>query len=115
MALWTPGSALNLPNLLENGLPLLGRFVFGPTAFLVVLLLDFIGPAIFVFAIWYRKFWEPWWASIYIGLFLINGLFAFLMVRDELRPAQILVPNLVYAAFLTVILWNRTYLVLSGE
>lgn len=109
MVLWSLGSAMNLPNLLENGLPLLGHFVFGLAAFLIVLMLDFIGPAVFLLALWHRKSWGPWWASIYIGLFLINGVFAFLMVRDELGVAQIIVPNLAYAAFLAVIWWNRTY------
>ena len=51
MVLWAIGSAMNLPNLLESGLPLLGSFVYGRTAFLVVLFFDFIGPAIFLYAL----------------------------------------------------------------
>jgi len=109
MILWTVGSAMNLANLIENGLPLLGRFVHGLSAFLVVLLLDFIGPAVFLYALWNRKPWGPQWAFFYIGLFIINGLVALLTVRGELGLAQILVPNLVCVAFLAVIFWKRDY------
>lgn len=34
MLLWAIGSAMNLPNPMENGLPVLGTFVFGTGAFL---------------------------------------------------------------------------------
>ena len=52
--LWLVGSLMNLPNLFENGLPLFGNFVYGMTAVLVVLVLDIIGPMIFLFALWNR-------------------------------------------------------------
>jgi hypothetical protein len=97
------------PLLLENGLPLLGRFVHGLSAFLVVLLLDFIGPAVFLYALWNRKPWGPKWAFFYIGLFIINGLIALLTVRDQLGLMQILVPDFVCAIFLAVIFWKRAY------
>ncbi len=109
MILWSVGSAMNLTNLLENGLPLLGRFVHGLSAFLVVLLLDFIGPAVFLYALWNRKPWGPKWAYFYIGLFIINGLVALLTVRDQVGLLQILVPSLVCAIFLAVIYWKRAY------
>jgi hypothetical protein len=109
MILWSVGSAMNLANLLENGLPLLGRFVHGFSAFLVVLLLDFIGPAVFLYALWNGKPWGPKWAFFYIGLFIINGLIALLTVRDQLGLMQILVPDFVCAIFLAVIFWKRAY------
>ncbi len=54
---WMVGAVMNLPNLIENGLPLFGTFVYGMAAVLVVLLLDIIGPITFLFALWNRKSW----------------------------------------------------------
>lgn len=109
MGLWAIGSAMNLPNLMANGLPVLGTFVFGISAFLVVLFLDFIGPLVFFYALWTRKSWGVAWAFFYIGLFILNGIVAFFTVSDQLGFVQILVPNLVSLVFLAVIFWKRSY------
>lgn len=114
MVLWAIGSAMNLPNLMENGLPLFGRFVFGTGVFLVVLFLDFIGPLVFLFALWNRKPWGVAWAFFYIGLFVLNGVVALLTVSDQLGFAQILVPNLISLLFLAVIFWKRSHFVDQG-
>ncbi|MFY0691789.1 MAG: hypothetical protein JXR14_07695 [Paracoccaceae bacterium] len=109
MGLWAIGSAMNLANLMENGLPVLGTFVFGIGAFLVVLFLDFIGPLVFFYALWNRNPWGVTWAFFYIGLFVLNGLVALFTVSGELGFALILVPNLVSLVFLAVIFWKRSY------
>ena len=109
MGLWAIGSAMNLPNLMANGLPVLGTFVFGIGALLVVLFLDFIGPLVFFSALWTRKSWGVAWAFFYIGLFILNGIVAFFTVSDQLGFVQILVPNLVSLVFLAVIFWKRSY------
>lgn len=109
MVIWSVGSVMNLPNLMKNGLPLLGTFVFGSNALFVALFLDIVGPLVFLYALWNRKTWGPSWAFFYIGLFLLNGIVAFFTVRDQLGLAQILIPNLVSLAFLTVIIRKREY------
>ena len=109
MGLWAIGSAMNLPNLMANGLPVLGTFVFGIGALLVVLFLDFIGPLVFFSALWTRKSWGVAWAFFYIGLFILNGIVAFFTVSDQLGFVQILLPNLVSLVFLAVIFWKRSY------
>jgi len=111
MVLWAIGSAMNLPILMEHGLPVMGTFVHGIGAFLVVLFLDFIGPLVFIYALWNRKSWGVKWASFYIGLFVINGIFALLTVSNQLGFAQILVPNFASLVFLAVIFWKRSYFV----
>lgn len=103
IVLWSVGSVMNLPILLETGLPLLGVFVRGTSAFLVVLLLDIIGPLIFLFALWNRKSWTAKWAFFYIGLFIINSAVAFFTVREQLGLPQILVPTIVSILFLAVV------------
>ncbi len=110
MIVWAIGSAMNLPNLMEDGLPVLGKFVFGIGAFFVVLFLDFVGPAVFFYALWNRKAWGVKWAFFYIGLFVLNGIVALLTVSEQLGFAQILLPNLVSLLFLAVIFWKRSYL-----
>ncbi len=107
--LWLVGSVMNLPNLFENGLPLFGNFVYGMTAALIVLLLDIIGPATFLFALWNRKSWAPRWAFAYIGIFILNNTVALFTVREELGLPQILVPTIASLIFLAVIFWKRNY------
>ncbi len=106
---WMVGAVMNLPNLIENGLPLFGTFVYGRTAALVVLLLDIIGPIMFLFALWNRKSWAAIWALAYIGLFILNNTVAFFTVREELGMPQILVPTAVGLIFLALIFWQRDY------
>ncbi len=107
--LWLVGSVMNLPNLFENGLPLFGKFVYGMTAALIVLLLDIIGPATFLFALWNRKSWAAKWAFAYIGIFILNNTVALFTVREELGLPQILVPTITSLIFLAVIFWKRNY------
>lgn len=114
MVVWAIGSAMNLPNLMENGLPVLGRFVYGFGAFLVVLFLDFMGPSIFFYALWNRKPWGVAWSFFYIGLFILNGIVALITVVDQLGFVQILVPNLVSLLFLAVIFWKRSFFAGTG-
>ena len=109
MAVWTIGSAMNLLNLMENGLPLFGRFVFGWSALIVVLTLDFVGPLTFIYALWQRKRWTVGWAFLYLGVFIGNGLIALFTVREQMGIPQILVPTILALGFLTVIFWQRNY------
>lgn len=107
--LWLVGAVMNLPNLMENGLPLFGSFVFGMSAALIVLLLDILGPMIFLFALWTRKSWAPKWALGYIGFFILNNTVALFTVRAELGLPQIVGPTIAGLVFLAVIFWKRRY------
>ena len=100
---------MNLPNLLENGLPLFGNFVYGISAAVVVVVLDVLGPAIFLFALWNRKSWAAIWAFAYMGIFILNSAVALFTVREELGLPQILVPATASLVFLAVIYWKRSY------
>lgn len=107
--LWMVGAVMNLPNLYQNGMPLFGSFVFGIKAAVLPLLVDIIGPVIFLFAIWTRKSWAAYWAFAYSGIFILNNTVALFTVRDELGLPQILVPSIASLIFLTVIFWKRDY------
>lgn len=107
--LWLVGAVMNLPNLMQNGLPLFGNFIYGIPAALVVLCLDVIGPVIFLFALWTRESWAAKWAFAYIGFFIVNSTVALFTVRDVLGLPQILVPTIASVIFLVVIFWKRDY------
>lgn len=107
--LWAIGAVLNAPNLFESGLPLLGVFIYGVPAILVVLLLDIIGPLVFLIALWSRKVWAAKWAFLYIGIFILNGVVAFFTVREVLGLPQILIPTIASIIFFIVIYRERNY------
>lgn len=107
--LWAIGAVLNLPNLVSNGMPVMGVFIYGPTAALLPIILDFIGPGAFLFALWHRKMWAPMCAGTYIGLFIVNNLVALFTVREVLGLPAILGPTAVAVLFLAVIYWQRHY------
>jgi len=109
LVLWSVGSAMNLPNLFESGLPLFGFFVYGITAALVVAFLDIVGPIAFLFALWNRKSWAAKWAFFYIGIFLLNSVIASFTVGEELGIPQIVMPTIASIIFLVVIYWQRSY------
>ena len=114
MFIWAVGSVLNLPNLMNNGLPLLGTFVFGYSALFVALFLDIVGPLVFLYALWNRKHRAAIWATFYIGLFILNGIVALFTVQQDLGLAQILAPNLACLAFLVVVFRKRRYFAGTG-
>jgi hypothetical protein len=107
--LWMVGAVMNLPNLIENGMPIYGTFVYGTSAAIFPLLVDFIGPAIFLFALWNRRPWAALWAFAYNGIFILNNTVALFTVREDLGVPQILVPTIASVIFLAVIFWKRDY------
>ena len=107
--LWVVGAAMNLSGLMANGLPLFGKFVFGVAVLPLVIYVDVIGPLVFLFALWTRKSWGVKWAFAYNGLFILNNMIAFFVLRDVLGLPQILVPTFVSVLFLGVIFWKRAY------
>jgi len=107
--LWMIGAVMNLPNLYENGMPVFGTFVYGMNAAILPLLLDFIGPVTFLFALWSRKSWAANWAFAYNGIFILNNAIALFTVREVLGMSQILGPTIASLIFLALIFWKRDY------
>ncbi|MBL4756918.1 MAG: hypothetical protein JKY32_04565 [Rhizobiales bacterium] len=107
--LWLVGAVINLPNLVENGLPLFGNFVFGKFAAVIVLFLDILGPMLFLFGLWTRRSWAPKWAFAYIGFFILNNTVALFTVSAKIGIPQIIAPTVAALIFLAVIYWKRSY------
>ena len=109
--LWSIGSVFAIPARHESGLPLLGVFVYGFVASLVVLLLDVVAPAAFLFALWNRKSWGASFALSYISAFILNSIVAFFAVREQLGLMPILVPLLFNLGFFIIIYRSRWYFI----
>jgi len=107
--LWISGAVMNIPYFYEKGMPLFGTFVYGLSATILPLLLDFIGPVTFLYALWSRKSWAAYWAFAYNGVFILNNTIAFFTVREELGLPQILVPTIASLVFVAVIFWKQSY------
>lgn len=108
-ATWMVGSVVNLPTLYQNGIPLFGTLVFGLNATLFPVLVDFVGPLVFLFALWTRQSWAAYWAFFYNSIFILNNAVALFTLSEELGLLQILIPSIVSLVFITVIYWNRSY------
>jgi len=109
LVFWLFGSVMNLPNLYANGMPLFGSIVYGINAAVLPLLVDIVGPVLFLIALWSRKTWAVYWAFAYNGIFILNNIIAGFTLREELGLPQILVPTIASFIFLTVIFWKRKY------
>ena len=107
--LWVIGSLMAISMRYEEGLPLLGVFVYGIVAVLIVLLLDIIAPLTFLFALWQRKSWAASFALTYIGIFILNSVVAFFTVREQLGLMPILIPLIFNIVFFLVIYNKRSY------
>jgi len=106
---WTFGSIMGLSMRYESGLPFFGVYVYGIIAGLIVVLLDIAAPLTFLFALWTRKSWGAAFAFVYITIFILNGIVALFMFREQLGLMQILIPTIVNIVFLGMIYRSRKY------
>ena len=109
--LWSIGSVFAIPARHESGLPLLGVFVYGFAAGLIVSLLDIVGPITFLFALWNRKSWGASFALSYIAVFILNSTVAFFTVKEQLGLIPILIPLLFNLGFFIFIYRSRWYFI----
>ena len=110
--LWVLGSIMAVSMRYEQGLPIMGVWVSGLLAARVVVLLDIIGPLVFLVGLWNRKSWAVTWAIAYNGLFVLNSAVAFFTFRDTLGAMPIMIPTLISLIFVTVIYRSREYFML---
>jgi len=106
---WVFGSIMGISMRYESGLPFFGIYVYGVIAGLVVVLLDIAAPLTFLFGLWTRKSWAPAFAFTYISIFILNGVVAFFIFREQLGLIQIIIPTILNMVFLGVIYGSRNY------
>ena len=107
--LWIIGSIFAIKGRYDLGLPFFGIFVYGIVASFIVLILDIIGPILFLIGLWNKKTWAPIVALTYISIFILNSLVAIFTIRDELGFIPILIPLLFNVVFLIIIYSNKKY------
>jgi len=109
LVFWIIGTIFNLSNIYRLGIPFFGLWTIGIIASFFAILLDIVGPTIFLFGLWTRKSWTPLIAYIYMPIFIINGVIAFFTFREQLGLLQILIPNIVELFFLMVVYSKSKY------
>ena len=109
LILWVIGSLFAIQRRYELGLPFFGLYIQGISASLMVMVLDVLAPATFLFGLWTRKNWAPLVAYTYMTIFLINGIIAIFTFREQLGLIQILIPNIAELIFLIVVYSKRKY------
>ena len=107
--LWVFGSFFAISGRYELGLPFFGLWVHGFFAGFVVLLLDIIGPAAFMYAVWMRKSWGARVAYLYMVTFILNSVVALFTFKEQLGIMPILMPAVITSVFLYVVYKNRKY------
>ena len=109
LVLWIIGSLFAVQQRYELGLPFFGLYVYGISASLMVIVLDVLAPATFLFGLWTRKSWAPLVAYTYMTIFLINGIIALFIFSEQLGLMQILIPNIAELIFLILVYSKREY------
>ena len=109
LVLWVIGSFFALEQRYVLGLPLLGMFVYGIKAAVVVLVLDILAPTILLYSIWNRLYLGVQIAYFYMGFFILNSIVAFFTVREVFGTNAILIPPIVTGIFLYIIHRNKNY------
>ncbi len=85
-----------------------GFMLSGVAAKIVVLLLDFISPLVFLFASWKRLKWGAKFGMLYNGIFILNSVIAFFLFKDVFGNA-IYFPLVASIIFFYIIYKERNY------
>jgi len=107
--LWILGSITGISMRYEEGLPFFGIYMTGLRAGLIVVILDILAPLAFLFALFTRRSWGPRLAVTYISIFILNGVVALFMFREQLGLPQILIPTTANIIFLGLIYRSKAY------
>ena len=71
--LWMIGSVFTVQTRFELGIPFFGLFILGISAATIVILLDIVGPLIFLIGLWKRKVYGYYSALAYTSIFILNS------------------------------------------
>jgi hypothetical protein len=107
--IWTIGSFFAISQRYEQGLPFFGFYIYGIIASLIILILDIIGPILFLYGVWNKKSWTLKIAATYILIFILNSIFTVFTFRNEFGTIQLLMLAIVYGIFLSIIYKNKKH------
>ena len=106
---WSVMTLVNIKFAFDIGYPIFGIIFDGALGVVIALLLNFLAPLIFVYALLNRYSWGPKYAMTYISFFIINNTVALALLQVQLGLPQILFPLIANVIFFIVIYKTRSY------
>ena len=107
--IWSVMTLVVIESAFDIGYPLFGIIFNGALGVVIALLLNFLAPLIFVYALWNRYSWGAKYAMTYIGFFIINNAVALALLQEQFGLPQILFPLITNIVFFVVIYKTRSY------
>ena len=92
----------------ERKIAFFGFMLTGTAAAIVVSLLDFVSPLLFLYAMWNRLRWGAYFGLLYNGIFILNNVIALVMFREVFGNA-IYFPLIASIIFFYIIYRERRY------
>jgi hypothetical protein len=110
LTLWYLMAVMGIGKWPVKGFPLLGMFIFGSAAIIIVLLLYLLAPITFWYGLWNRKNWTAIFILSLIGFFLLNSVTAYIRVPEHFgSSAMFFVDAIINVIFFVVIYRQRSY------
>ena len=106
--LWAVMSIVVLVTSPERQIAFFGFLLKGSSAAIVIVLLDFISPLLFLFAAWKKLKWGANFGMLYNGIFILNSVVAFFTFKEIFGNA-IYFPLIASIIFFAVIFKERKY------
>ena len=106
--LWAVMAIAVLVMMPERRIAFFGFMLTGTAAAIVVLLLDFISPLLFLYAMWKKLKWGVNFGVFYNGIFILNTVVALFTFR-EVSGNAIYFPLITSAIFIHIIYWEQNY------
>jgi len=108
LLLWAAMSVAVLVMMPDRKIAFFGFLLTGTNANIVVLILDFISPLLFLYAMWNKIKWGANFGMLYNGIFILNNLVA-LFTFKEVFGNSIYFPLIVSLIFFFIIYRERSY------
>ena len=108
LLLWAVMSIAVLVMVPEREIAFFGFLLTGTAGAIVVLILDFISPLLFLYAMWKKLKWGANFGMLYNGIFILNSIVALFTYREVFGNA-IYFPLIASMIFFYIIYIERSY------
>jgi hypothetical protein len=82
LLLWASMSIMVIITMPDREITFFGFLLSGITAKIIVLLLDFVSPLLFLYAMWKKLNWGANFGMLYNGIFILNSFIALFLFKD---------------------------------
>ncbi len=108
LLLWASMSIMVIITMPDREIAFLGLLLSGITAKIIVLILDFVSPLLFLYAMWKKLKWGANFGMLYNGIFILNSFIALFLFKDIFGNA-IYFPLVASIIFFLIIYKERDY------